>query len=193
MPSPFNSAGLFLIQSLFGMYLLILMLRVILQFNRAEFHNPVSQFVIKLTNPVVMPLRKFIPSYPRVDLAVVLVLLILDMFKLLAIAWIALDSVPNPFGLFIWSLGDLSKILINILFYAIIISVVLSWLMPTLQNPLTSIVHRITAPLLSMARRMIPPVSGFDLSPLVVIIGLKLTDILLASSLIKAGANLAFI
>ncbi len=193
MPSPFNSAGLFLIQTIFGLYLFILMLRIILQFNRAEFHNPVSQFVVKLTNPLVMPLRKFIPSYPRIDLAVVLVLLILDMFKLLAVAWIALDGVPNPLGLLIWSLGDLSRILINILFYAVIISVVLSWLMPTLQNPLSSIVHRITGPLLAMARRMIPPVSGFDLSPLVVIIGLKLTEILLAGPLIKVGTKLAFI
>ncbi len=186
-----DNALIFLIQTLFNLYILILMLRMILQWVGAHFFNPVSQFVVKLTNPVVKPLRQILPPLKGIDLSSLLVLLVLEVVKLLLVIWLKAGLFPNILGLFIMAFGDVLGVVLNIFFYAIIINAILSWVNPRQYNPLTEILHLITEPLLKPARRLIPLVGGVDISPIPVLIILQLIYLLVATPLIELGFQIA--
>lgn len=168
----------FLIDTLFGLYILVVMLRVLFQLVRADFYNPVSQFIVRMTNPPLVVLRRFIPSVAGIDTAAIVLLLALQMVNLVLIAALKGASV-GLFAVFVWSLAELVSLLINLLIFAIIILVILSWVNPGVYNPAIGLLSSITEPLLAPARRMLPPVSGLDLSPLVVLIGLQLLKMLI--------------
>jgi len=191
MGNPINNAAVFLIQTLFHLYLMVVMLRFILQYNGANFFNPISQFTLKVTNPIINPFRRFIPRLGNIDLAILLILILLQMLALTIIAWLKIDAVPNFFGLMIWSIADLIKLLINIYFYTILIMVIISWINPHSPNPMTEILHIITAPILRPAQRIIPPIGGLDLSPIFVIIALQVILIALINPLTRLGMGLA--
>lgn len=186
-----NNALIFLIETLFNIYILILLLRIILQWVGAYFYNPVSQFVIKLTNPVVKPLRQILPPFKGIDLASLFILVTLEFIKLLSVIWIQISIIPNFVGLIVMAFGDILGVILDIFFYAILISIVLSWINPRQFNPVTEVLHLITEPLLRPARKIIPPISGFDLSPIPVLIILQLFSLLIASPLMTLGLRLA--
>lgn len=186
-----DNAIIFLIETLFNLYILILMLRMILQWVGAHFYNPISQFVVKLTNPVVKPLRQILPPIKGIDLATTLILLILEFIKLLLIIWLKAGVLPNVIGLLIMAFGDIIGVILNIFFYAIIISVILSWVNPRQHNSFTDILYLMTEPLLKPARKIIPPIGGFDISPIPVLIILQLLEMLVANPLISIGFSLA--
>ena len=169
----------FLIQTLFGLYLVAIMLRVLLQLTRADFYNPVSQFLVKITNPPLIPLRRIIPGFMGIKA--------LEIFLIVLIKGISI----NIFGLVILSIAELLRLLINVYFFAILIQVVISWVNPGTYNPAVSLLYSINEPLLSRARRLIPPISGFDLSPIVVIILLQLISILFIQPIADLGQGLA--
>ncbi len=191
MISPFENAGLFLVQTLFNLYLFVLLIRLILHFQRADYYNPVIQLVIKLTSPLIKPLRKIIPDVKGIELATVLVLLVVDAIKLLCIIGLQGSGLPNFFGLLVWASADIINQLVNVYFFAIIIRIVLSWLGRGVVNPLTSILYLLTEPLMAPARRLVPSIGGFDLSPVVVLILLQLTLIILVKPLLGLGVTIA--
>lgn len=192
MNSPINQALVFLINTLFDIYTMIVMLRLLFQLVRADFYNPLSQFIVKITNPLLKPLRRVIPGYAGIDFASVFLLLLLVWIKLTALLFIQIGIVPDILGLLVWSLGDLLTLLLDVYFYAILIQILLSWVMPSGQyNPIISALYSLTNPVLSRARRIIPPISGFDISPIPVMILLKLLVILLANPVVQYGTFLA--
>ena len=191
MISPFENAGLFLVQTLFNLYLFVLLIRLILHFQRADYYNPVIQLVIKLTAPLIKPLNKFIPDIKGVELSTIFVLLVVEAIKLLCIIGLQGGGFPNFLGLLIWAVADIVNQLINLYFFAIIIRVILSWLGRGVVNPLTSILYLITEPLMAPAKRLVPAIGGFDLSPLVVLILLQLTLIILVKPLLGLGVTIA--
>ena len=180
----------FLIQTIFGLYLIAVMLRVLLQVTRADFYNPVSQFLVKVTNPPLIPLRRLIPGFMGVDFAAIVLMLIIKMVEIFLIVLIKGVSV-NIAGIIVLSIAELLRLLINIYFFAILIQVVISWVNPGTYNPAISLLYSINEPLLRRARRLIPPISGFDLSPIVVIILLQLLSILLIQPIADLGQGLA--
>jgi len=101
MINPFENAGLFLVETLFDLYILIVMLRVILQWLGAHFNNPVIQFILKLTNPVVTPLRRILPPFKGLDLASLLVLIILEFIKLYLIILLKTGALAGILGILI--------------------------------------------------------------------------------------------
>ena len=175
-----GNAGVFLIQTIFGLYLIAIMLRFLLQLTRADFYNPVCQFLVKITNPPLIPLRRIIPGFMGVDVAAVVLMLAIKIVEIFLIAIINGYSLA-PLGLFVYSIADLLGLLLNVFFFTILIQVVISWVNPGGYNPTVSLLYAINEPLLSRARRLIPPISGFDLSPIVVVIVLQLLTILLIS------------
>lgn len=185
--SSFHRAALFLIESLFDFYLLILLLRFLFQWWRIDYYNPISQFVDKLTSPVISPLRGLLPEYRGMDLATLCLLSGICMCKLIFITLLTYHRLPNLGGLLLWTLGDLCHLGLKLFFYAILANIILSWLAPTMHSPVTAILSRLTAPLLHPARKWIPPFGGFDLSPIPVIIGLQLLMILISEPLIQLG------
>ncbi len=184
-------AGVFLVQTLFGLYILAVMLRFLLQWVRADFYNPVSQFLVKVTNPLLKPLRRVVPGFWGMDLAAVLLMVLLQMLELFLVGVMVGQSF-RPLGILVMSIGELLSLAVYVFLFAILIQVVLSWIQPVSYNPVLGLVNRLAEPLLAPARRLIPPISGLDLSPLAVLILLQLTLILLVSPIKDLGRMLAF-
>jgi YggT family protein len=185
-----TNAVVFLVQTLFGLYILCIMLRLILQMTRANFYNPVSQFLVKVTNPPLVPMRRFIPGFMGIDMAAVALMVVLQSLELFIIA--ATQSISiGLIGLLVLTIAELLRLLVNVYFYAILIQVILSWVAPGGANPAVTLIYSITEPLLGRARRLIPPISGFDLSPIVVMIGLQLATMLFISPIADLGRGLA--
>ena len=180
----------FLIHTIFGMYLVAVMLRVLLQLTRADFYNPVSQFLVKVTNPPLIPLRRVIPGFMGIDFAAIVLMVVLKALEIFLIVLIKGVSIKIS-GLVVISIAELLRLLINVYFFTILIQVVISWVNPGSYNPAVSLLYSINEPLLSRARRLIPPISGFDLSPIVVIILLQLLSILLIQPIADFGQGLA--
>lgn len=180
----------FLIHTLFTLYLVAIMLRVLLQVTRADFYNPVSQFLVKVTNPPLIPLRRLIPGFMGIDLAAIVLMLVIKIVEIFLIVLIQGASVGIA-GIIVLSIADLLRLLINIYFFTILIQVVVSWVNPGAYNPTLSLLYSINEPLLRRARRLIPPISGFDLSPIVVVILLQLASMLIIQPIADLGGGLA--
>lgn len=184
-----GNAGIFLVRVLFGLYILAVLLRLLLQLVRAEFYNPFSQFIVKITNPLLVPLRRVIPGLGGVDVASIVLLISLQMLEIALIGLMAGFDFNLP-GLLVLATGELLGLLINVFFYAILIQAILSWVSPGSYNPMTSLLYSLNAPILRPAQRLIPPVSGIDLSPLVVLIALQLLHMLLVVPVVQVGQQL---
>jgi len=178
MNSYFANPIEFLIHTLFSLYILAVMLRFLLGTVRADFYNPVSQFLVKITNPPLIPLRKIIPGIGKIDIASILLMLVLQVVMLGII--VALRGVTPPLlPLLLAAAGELVILAINVFLFAIIIQVIISWINPGSYNPITSLLNSLTDPLLRPIRRFLPPMAGIDLSPLFALIGLQVLKMLL--------------
>lgn len=184
-----GNAGTFLIQTLFGLYAGAVMLRLLLAMVRADFYNPVSQFLVKVTNPPLLPLRRLIPGFMGIDMAGVVLLIALEATKLLLIGAIQGFGIP-PLGLAVLTLAEILALLLNIYFFTILVQVILSWVSPGGHNPAVALLYSLNEPLLGRARRILPPMSGFDLSPILVLIGLQLLEFLLIAPIRDLGRGL---
>lgn len=169
----FAQAGVFLIGVLFSFYILLVMVRFLLQTVRADFYNPVSQFVVRMTTPALRPLRRIIPGMGGVDVAALFLMLVLQLIELALIHGI-LGRGLHPVVLLVLALGELVSLALMIFIVAIIIQAVLSWIQPGAYNPFTVVLHQLTAPILRPFRRLLPAVSGIDLSPMVALLVLYL-------------------
>jgi YggT family protein len=188
----FKYALIMLINFVFDAYIFILLLRLILQKMGANWHNPISQFVVKITQPIVVPLRKIFPGFKGFDLAIVVAMFLLELIETMLLLWVKITLFPGVLGAVVVTLGMLGGKVIDLYFFAIIITVIMSWV-PALQHgPLGGIVNIVTRPLMALARRFIPPIGGFDLSPIVILLALKLLEILITSPVITLGYRLAY-
>ncbi len=191
MGNPYAAnAAVFLIKIVFGLYLVAVLLRFLLGWSRADFYNPVSQFLVRVTNPLLVPLRRVIPPLGRVDLASVLLLLGLSMLEFWLVNLVQGLSAA-PAGLAVLAFASLLDLTLRIYLISILIQVVLSWLNPGAYSPVTALLYSLNEPLLAPARRLLPPISGLDLSPLLVLVALQLASILLIAPLRDLGLGLA--
>lgn len=194
MPSSITDSGVFLISALFNMYVMIVLLRLILPFIQANFYNPLSQFVVKLTNPIAIPLRKIIPVFHKIDLPIVFLLLAVQTVKILLLISISHSGFGSVAGVFIWVIADTIAQVLSLYFYAIILRVVMSWIAMggyIGASPLQEILFLLTEPLLAPVRRIIPTIQGIDLTPLVVLLGIKVLEIAVVNPLIHLGVMLS--
>lgn len=186
-----NNAGIFLVDTIIGLYILMIVLRFLLQWVRADFYNPLSQFIVTLTNPPLKFLRSFIPGLWGIDLAAILLALVLTMVKFWLI-YFMLGQSAQAIGILVLSIGDLFKLVVYIFIFTIFIRAILSWFVPQQgYNPFIGLLQSLSEPLLAPARRIIPPISQLDLSPLFVVIVLYLILILLVQPIMDFGAVLA--
>lgn len=182
--SPFITALVFLINTVFGIYILFIMLRFLLQLMQVGFRNDaILRLLLRLTNPPLQLLYNFIPGWKDIDFAAIVLMLGLKMLELSSIAWLYGQSLSLT-GLFLLSIANLFSLLIYIFMFAIIIQVILSWIAPVdSYNPLNNILFHLNEPVLRPIQRRLPPIQGLDLSPLVAIVVLQLADILLVGLL----------
>ena len=182
----FSEAGIFLVSTVFDLYILVVALRFLLQMVRADFYNPVSQFIVTLTNPPLRYMRRWIPGYAGIDWACLILLLGVQVLELALVSLIGGQSPSIP-GLLVLSLASLIRLCIYILMFAIIVQVIISWVAPGAYNPLTVLLYRLTDFILRPARRLLPPVSGVDFSPWLVLVALQLGIILIVKPLLRLG------
>ncbi|WP_347909581.1 YggT family protein [Pseudomonas grandcourensis] len=182
-----NDAAVFIIKTLGSLYLLIVLLRFILQLVRANFYNPLCQFIVKATQPLLKPLRRVIPSMFGLDMSSLVLALIVQIL-LMAVILTLKGFEVNWLLMVPWAVIALFSLFLNVLFYAMIISVILSWVAPGSHNPGAELVAQITEPVLAPFRRIIPNLGGLDISPIFAFIVIQL----LQSWLIPRLAYYAF-
>jgi YggT family protein len=171
MPSNIASALVFIINALTSLYLLVLLLRFWLPWLRADFRNPLAQGILKLTSPVIIPLRRIVPSFGRLDTATVLVAFVVQYLGILLILLI-FETTASFSVIATTAIVKLVLLSVNLFMFAIFVRIILSWIAPGQHNPATAIITTLTEPLLRPVRRLIPALGGFDISPIFVIIAL---------------------
>ncbi len=171
-----------IVYSLMSLFLVIVILRFLLQLVRADFYNPVSQSIVKITMPLLKPLRKVIPSVLGIDTASVVLIILVQLVAtiLLSIIMGAGGLILNPFPLILWGLVGALTIISSIFFWCMIISIVGSFIAPFSQHPLLTLANQIINPLAAPIRKVLPPIGGvLDISPIIILLGLKIVDMLL--------------
>ena len=161
-----------IITMVFDVYIMIVVARFILQLVRADFYNPVSQFIVKATSPVLNPLRRIVPGLGGLDVASIVLFMILVFLKLLV--WLMLKgydfSVIPPLDFVILFMRSMANTIINFFLFCIFIMVILSWVAQGNYNPMADIMRQVTEPIMAPARKILPPMGGLDLSPMIVIL-----------------------
>lgn len=184
--SGITAVGYFLLSLFFSMLTFVLWARFGLRYFRVSSLHPASQLMNSITAPVLKPVEGFFKSSNiranRYDWACLSVLIAVEFLKFITLGLLFLKQTPSWFILPINVLADLIIEPCNLLFYAIIIRIILSWVNPNLRNPLTELIFFVTEPLLKWARRVIPPTYGLDLSAFLVMIGLKVITLFIGAS-----------
>lgn len=165
-------ALLFILNTLFTLVVLAFLLRVVLPLVRADFRNPIGAAVLKVTDPLVLPLRRTLPPSRRLDPASVIALLVVQFVKTALLLLVAGGSVTLASVLVAGLLG-LVILLVQFYFYAVLLYALLSWFGDAAHSPAGKMLTRICEPLLDPVRRVIPPLGGLDLSALFLMIGLQ--------------------
>jgi YggT family protein len=188
----FSDATIYLANVVLGSYGFIIMIRLVLQLVEADFYNPICKAIHSITNPVLKPVRAFLPHFKRIDSASLLMVIV---FEIIAV-WVTLKlkSSMNPslLGLIVLSLGSTLGEFVRIFTWSIIIQAFLSWIAPDPRNPIVSVLQSITAPILSKARTVLPSTPGVDFSPIIALVALQLTLMLIVNPLHDAGKMLLF-
>lgn len=182
------NALLFLISTAFDFYIIVLFIRLLLAFVSADYHHPVTQFVVNLSNFIVKPLKKFIPDFKHLETATLVLILIVTFLKYLILTLLGY-GMPNIGGLIILAIGDALRLLLETLSLALILQAILSWIQP--GSPVHQILTKFTSPILNPLQRVIPLVSGIDITPLIAIVVLQLLIIIIANPIIATGLAIA--
>ncbi|WP_017445214.1 YggT family protein [Gayadomonas joobiniege] len=169
---------IFLVEILFGLLLMAVVLRFWLQAARADFYNPISQVIVKVTNPLLKPMQSILPAGQRWNIAALVLAFLVAAAKFLVMFAIVGQAI-NPAAIAIWAVISVVKEFLNLAFWILIIRAILSWFSQG-YNPSEQILAQLTEPFLAPIRRLIPPMGGLDLSVLIAIIAIQFINILLA-------------
>lgn len=179
MGSPLTDAGLLLVNALGSLALMVVVLRFLLQLVRADFYNPISQMIVKLTNPALIPLRRAIPGFGGIDVAsLVLALAVQYLVMTLILLLSGLSTLPWV-AMIGWAALGIVSLTLKIYFWGMLIMVIASWVAPNSYNPALILINQLLEPVIRPIRRIMPDLGGLDLSPLVMILGIQLLEVLL--------------
>jgi YggT family protein len=165
-----GGAFYFLIDTIFNVYIYFVIARFILQVVRADFYNPLSQAIVKVTSPLLMPLRKVIPGFGKIDVACLVLLLFVIFIKLVVIIFLFGGGFMDPVAFIYIFLRAIASAFINFFILVIFIAVILSWVaMGTGYNPAFDVIRQLSDPVIRPVRQIVPPLGMFDLSPMIVL------------------------
>jgi YggT family protein len=178
-----SQIGLLLVNAILGFYLFSIVLRFLLQVARADYHNPVSQFIVKVTNPALIPLRRFIPGLGGLDIASLVLALLVQMLAITLSALFLLGfdiySLPAGLNIFAWAVLGVCGLFLKFFFWGLLISVIASWVAAGSYNPALMLLQQVLEPVMQPVRRMLPDTGGIDISPIVVFLSIQVLEILL--------------
>ena len=175
MTANFANAGVFLVQTFLGLYLILLLVRFLMQVSRADYYNPICQAVVKLTDPVVRPLKPLIPSFQRIDLATLIVALFVQTSAISIIMMLTGNQIFHP-AYILWGLVGLASIILDIYFFSLLVMVIASWIAPYSNHPAMTLINQLTDPICAPARKLLPPMGGLDFSIILVFVIITLID-----------------
>lgn len=181
MFNPLLQALEFLVDTAFSLYILAILLRILLQWVKADFYNPLCQALIKITNPALLPLRRFIPGFFGMDWAAIILVFVLSIINQLILILLSNLKLVSVVGVLALAVGDVLSLTFFIYFFALLFMVISSWFSPHSHNPLGMALRQIIAPVLTPIQRRMPAVAGMDFSPLVFMIILGLIYIIIIS------------
>jgi len=186
--NPVQDSFSFLIESIFQLYMLLVLLRFLFQLVRVDFRNPIVMPIVKLTQMPLAWLRRFVPGLFGIDLSAIVLFIVLGMAKVLLLGLIA-GGMVNPLGAAMWSVAKLLDMTFWVFIIAIFMQAILSWFMPRQGNPITVLLNEFTRPLLAPVRNMLPAMGGMDFSPIIALIAMNFFQRLLISPLYYAAAQ----
>jgi len=173
-----SGALIYLVSTIIDLYIAAIMLRLLLQWVRADFYNPLCQFLVKVTNPVVVPTRRIVPSIGRLDTASIVIMLLLELVQLAIISQLRQAGFELQFML-LFAIRKLLLTLLMTYFVLIIARVIVSWIGARSRHPLIPLIYQLTEPVLRPFSRLFPPIGGVDLAPLFALIAVRFLLLLL--------------
>ena len=185
-----GSVGVLLVSSLGGLLLLAILLRFLLQLARADFYNPLTQAIVSITDPGVQIFRKFIPGYRAVDFATLVFALLVQIIATCLLMLSHGLSLPGVGLIVSWSAVGLFSFVLNIYFWAIIISIVASFIAPYSAHPALILIRQLTEPVMAPFRRILPTMGGLDFSPILVFLTIRIIQTVVIA---QAGVNPALV
>jgi YggT family protein len=183
--------GILVLQTLGGLYLLIVLLRFLLQVARADFYNPLSQFIAKATNPALLPLRRVIPGLFGLDLACLVLALAVQFVTVFLCLLMA--GVFNPLTALLWGALGIASMVTYIYFACMIAMIILSWVAPQTRHPVAMLAIQLVRPLCAPIQRLIPPMGGIDISPIFVFLFLQIARMLIGNAAVYLNAASALV
>jgi len=171
--------SLYLVRNLGALLLLMVVMRGVLHTSRVNFYNPISQLIVRLTNPLLAPFRNFLPAAGRVDWAVVVLAVLVQSLILLAITVIAGDSwaAPGLPVLLVWGVIGVLGLLINLYFFILIAMIIISWVAPGSRHPAIELIWQVSEPVMAPVRSLLPNMGGIDFSPILLFIIINVAQI----------------
>lgn len=175
-----NAPGAFmhLFDAIFTLAIFLFLTRFLLQLVQADFYNPISQTIVRITHPIITPVQQIIPVVGRANFAALLIVFLLIIGKMMVQFYFAFGRIPFGLGVLVYVLHTTASLLISYFYWAVIIRIILSWIAPDPRQPFTAILIDVTEPLMAPARRLLPAMGGLDFSPIIVLLGLQFLRIM---------------
>lgn len=173
-----GSSAALIFNTIVGIYLLAVLLRFLLQVAKADFYNPVSQAVIKITDPMVKVFRTFIPGYRGIDFSTLVLAFLIEAAAICMLIILYGGTIPGVGPIVTWAFVGVVLFIISIYYYAILASIIMSFVMmfsgSTNPHPLLLLVWQLTEPVMAPVRKIVPPMGGLDFSPIFIFIAIQL-------------------
>ena len=175
MTANFANASVFLVQTFFGLYLILVLVRFLMQVSRADYYNPICQVVVRLTDPAIKPFNKVLPRILGIDFATLIVALLIQVVAISLVMLLTDNLIFHPTYIG-WAMVGLASMILDIYFFALIAMVIASWIAPYSNHPAMSLIIQLTDPICRPARKLLPPMGGLDFSIILVFVVITLID-----------------
>ena len=179
-----------LIEFAFGCVVALFVFRLLAEAVRADFYNPICQFLYRATNPILTPIRRVIPTWRRINLAALLIAWILEVVKNFLLRFVAGDFWASNVGTLVLGVADLLNFFAIVYLIMIFVWALLSYVNLDARNPLVPLLGKIVEPILKPFRKVLPLIGGFDLSPVLAILAILLVQTVIVAWLMNTGHSI---
>lgn len=163
-----------IIRTLGEMYAFIVIMRFLLQMAHADYYNPISQAIARITNVPVVAISRAVPRIGKLDLSALLYAIAIKFAVILLLFLFAGHALPNLLAVLLYAVIGVLDAILTIYFWAVLGSVIISWVAPGSYHPGPQLIQQITEPIFALARKVIPPIGGLDLSPILIFIVIQI-------------------
>ncbi|MCO7502840.1 MULTISPECIES: YggT family protein [Pseudomonas] len=161
-----SGAAIFVVQTLVSLYLVIVLLRFVLQLVKANFYNPLSQFAVRATQPLLKPIRRVIPSVFGLDTSSLILSIVIQALLMAFVLMVTYGTFGDIPHLLMWAVIGVTSLFLKIFWVAMIVMVIVSWIAPGSHNPAAELAYQISEPVLAPFRKLVPNLGGLDISPI---------------------------